>query len=97
MDSILSLCDLQQYRRVHVFVVTCDSIFLPCLNFIFLFFKCSQEQKKKMEPMIKLNHSVSREMESAHYLQDTKLKIAVDANQKCLGKFHLCRKTKQLQ
>ena len=71
--------------------------FFPGLNFIFLFFKCSQEQKKKMEPMIKLNHSVSREMESAHYLQDTKLKIAVDANQKCLGKFHLCRKTKQLQ
>ena len=50
-----------------------------------------------MEPRIKLNDSVPRKMESAHYLQDTKLKIAVDANQKCLGKFHLCRKTKQLQ
>ena len=50
-----------------------------------------------MEPRIKLNDSVPRKMESAHYLQDTKLKIAVDANQKCLGKFHLCGKTKQLQ
>ena len=37
--------------------------------------------------MIKLNHSVPRKMESAHYLQDTKLKIASDANQNCWENF----------